>query len=166
MSSPIVTALATLVIGASTQVAAVAAEALTPAAFVTKASEGGLAEVEMGRVAAQKGSSAAVKDFGQKMVTDHSQAGDELAKLATSKGLMPVKSLNAEHQKTLDDLRTKNGADFDAAYAKLMVQDHDEDIALFQSASMLADADLAAYAKRMLPKLREHRQMAGHLGAH
>jgi len=55
-------------------------------AFVAKAAQGGMAEVELGNLATQKASDQKVKDFGQRMVDDHTKANDELKALATSKG--------------------------------------------------------------------------------
>src|SRR5215469_13868965 len=55
--------------------------------FMMKAAEGGREEVELGRLAQQHASNDAVKRFGQRMVTDHSKADQELTELATSKGV-------------------------------------------------------------------------------
>jgi putative membrane protein len=69
------------------------------------------------------------------------------------------------HKKALEDLRGKSGKEFDTAYAKQMVMDHNEAVTLFTGASALPDADLAAFAKKTLPTLKEHQQMAAHLDA-
>jgi len=143
---------------------AMSAERLTPNEFVMKASEAGTAEVELGKLAAQKAAAADVKAFGQRMVTDHSKAGAELDAIAGKKNLPTVKELNPTHKKALADLSAKSGADFDAAFAKQMVMDHNEAVALFTGASALPDADLAGFAKKTLPTLKEHQQMASHLG--
>jgi len=139
---------------------------VTAADFVAKASEGGMAEVEMGKLASQKGTAPAVREFGQRMVTDHTKANSELEAIAARKSLTPTKMLKPEHKKALDDLRGKSGKDFDAAYAALMVKDHEEDVALFAGASSLSDSELAAFASKTLPTLRDHLQMAKQLPAH
>jgi putative membrane protein len=143
--------------------AAHSAESLTAADFVAKASEAGMAEVELGKLATQKGMSPAVKQFGQHMVTDHTKANDELKKLATAKKIPAPAALNAAHQQAMDNLRKKSGADFDQAYAQQMVLDHNDAVALFSSAGSLPDQDLAAFANKTLPTLREHQQDANRL---
>lgn len=137
---------------------------LTPAHFVAKASEAGVAEVELGKLAAQKGSTAEVRAYGQRMVTDHSRSGVELEQLAGRKGLAVTKVPSAAHTAVLEDLRGRNGKDFDAAYGKQMVKDHDEAVALFTAAGALQDQELSTFASRTLPVLREHQQQASHLG--
>src|SRR5579872_2657875 len=55
--------------------------------FIKEAAQGGMAEVELGQLAIQNASSEQVKKFGQRMVTDHSKANDQLKELAASKGV-------------------------------------------------------------------------------
>lgn len=158
------TALITLVAAMAIAPAALCAQPqLTPEQFVAQASEAGAAEVALGKVAAQKGSTPEVRAYGQRMVTDHSRSGVELEQLAGRKGLPVTKVPNAAHAKVLEDLNGRSGKDFDAAYAKQMVKDHDQAVALFDSASALADQELAIFASRTLPVLKEHQQQAGHL---
>jgi putative membrane protein len=125
--------------------------------FVMKAASGGLMEVELGRLAQQKGSSARVKEFGSMMVTDHSKANDELKSLAQSKGLTLPATMKDEHQKHVKDLGEKSGADFDKAYMNMMVDDHKEDIEDFEKCSKNGkDADVKAFATKTLPVLQKH----------
>ena len=129
--------------------------------FVMKAAIGGMAEVQMGQTASQKGQNADVKAFGARMVTDHSKANDELKQLATTKGLALPTDLDAKHKKTADAIAAKNGKDFDKAYMTDMVKDHEEDVAEFQKESQSAgDADIRNWAAKTLPTLQEHLRMA------
>jgi putative membrane protein len=100
--------------------------------FANEAAQGGLAEVEMGQVAVQKATSAHVKQFAQRMVTDHTQANQELMQLATSQKLKLPTQVDAKHKSAMDKLRGLNGAAFDTAYMQDMVQDHEHDLAEFQ----------------------------------
>ena len=137
--------------------------ALTPQdkEFVSKAGMGGLAEVQMGNLALSKASSADVKAFGQRMVTDHSNANAELAQLATAKGVALPTELAGEEQATMDRLSKLSGAEFDKTYMKDMVEDHEKDVAEFDKASTTAmDGDLKAWAAKTLPTLKEHLQHA------
>ena len=129
--------------------------------FVMKAAIGGMAEVAGGQTATQNASNADVKAFGQRMVTDHSKANDELKQLATTKGLALPTAPDAEHQKKLDELSKKTGKAFDKAYMDDMVKDHEEDVAEFQKQSTSAqDPDLKSWAAKTLPTLQDHLKMA------
>src|SRR5512142_524731 len=70
--------------------------------FAEHAAIGGLAEVEMGKLAQQKAASDQVKEFGQRMVDDHSKANDELKQVASSKGLTLPTDLDAKHKSKLE----------------------------------------------------------------
>lgn len=128
--------------------------------FMTKAALGGMAEVELGKLAATRAQSAQIKQFAQKMVTDHTKANDELKALAGEKNFsMPVR-LDAKHQDVLDKLNNLSGAQFDKVYVEAMVADHEESVANFKSeAEGGKDADAKAWAAKMLPDLQMHLEM-------
>jgi putative membrane protein len=129
--------------------------------FMTKAAIGGMAEVNLGNVAAQKGTNADVKAFGNQMVTDHSKANDELKALAAQKGVTLPADVDAEQKKKADEVSAKSGKDFDKAYMADMVEDHEKDVKEFEKASKDAqDPDLKAWAAKTLPTLQHHLQMA------
>jgi len=129
--------------------------------FVQKAAVGGLAEVEMGKMAQQKGSSDQVKQFGSRMVDDHSKANDELKQIASSKGITLPTDLDAKHKSKMDKMQKLSGAQFDRAYMDDMVSDHKEDVADFKKqASSGKDSDLKAFASKTLPTLEEHLKLA------
>ena len=131
------------------------------AAFVTQAGQDGLAEVQLGKVAQQNASSAAVKEFAQRMVTDHSKAGDELAGIAKKVGITPPKEPSEKQQAELKKLSALKGEKFDAEYAQLMVRDHESAVALFQKQSKNGEtAELKEFATKTLPTLEEHLKMA------
>ena len=129
--------------------------------FMMKAAQGGMAEVNMGNMASSKATNAEVKKFGDRMVTDHSKANDELKQLASTKGVSLPTDVAEEHKKAMDEMSAKNGKDFDKAYMDDMVKDHEKDVAEFEKASKNAkDADLKAWATKTLPTLQEHLRMA------
>ncbi len=129
--------------------------------FIMDAAMGGLMEVELGRVAAQKGTSDAVKQFGQRMVDDHSKANEELMTLASSKGITLPTTLDDKHQKQLTKMSAMSGAEFDRAYSKNMLSDHKKDVSEFEKESTRAtDPDLKAFAAKTLPTLQQHLQLA------
>lgn len=129
--------------------------------FVIKAAEGGMAEVTLGQMAAQKATDADARDFGNRMVNDHGKAGDELKQLATNKGIALPTDLNAEAKKTSADLSKKSGKDFDKSYMNDMVKDHEKDVKEFEKASKdVQDPDLKSWASKTLPVIQDHLRMA------
>lgn len=134
--------------------------------FVVKAGMIGLYEVQAGNVALQKAQSAEVKAFAQRMVADHGRANQELAQLATAKGLVLPTELDGEMESAVEHLSGMSGAAFDKAYMQHMIPDHEKTIAEFDRASTSAtDADVKAWAQRTLPVLREHLAQAKQVGA-
>jgi putative membrane protein len=100
--------------------------------FLRKAAEGGIAEVKLGQLAAQKGSSDEVKAFGQKMVDDHTKLNLEMARVADSMGVMLPKSMNKEDQAEYEKLNALSGNAFDIEYLTFMVKDHHNDLHEFR----------------------------------
>jgi len=129
--------------------------------FIKEAAQGGMAEVQMGRLAAKNAESDAVKQLGQKLVQDHSKANQELKKIASQKGVTLTADIGSENKSTLDHLKTLKGKEFDQAFIQHAVEDHQKDIQKFQQAAQqLQDSDLKSFAQKTLPTLQEHLQMA------
>ena len=129
--------------------------------FIMDAAMGGMMEVELGRVAAEKGMSDAVKQFGQRMVDDHSKANQELMSLARGKGITLPTTIDEKHQKEMTKFSSLSGAEFDREYTKMMVSDHRKDVSEFEKQSTRGtDAALKAFATKTLSTLREHLHMA------
>jgi putative membrane protein len=125
--------------------------------FVMEAAKGGMAEVELGKLAAEKAASSEVKQFGQKMANDHGKGNDELKSLAKSKNILLPTTLDPKERATKDRLSKLSGEEFDRAYMREMLKDHRTDIAEFQHESKSGhDADIKAWASKTLPTLQEH----------
>lgn len=124
--------------------------------FAMKAASGGMMEVELGNLAQQRALNSRVKAFGAMMVKDHSKAIDELKALAAQKNITLPDSLSDEHKRHVNELKKRQGADFDKQYMDMMVDDHEDDIDLFEDASKEKDADIKAFASKTLPVLRKH----------
>jgi putative membrane protein len=131
-----------------------------PTTFVKKAALDGMTEVEAGRVALSKSQDPEIRSFAQRMVTDHGKANAELSSIASAKGIDVPKKLDAEHQSMVDKLSAKSGSEFDREYSQHMNMDHSKAIALFESASKSPDPDLSKFAKKTLPTLKEHKELA------
>lgn len=129
--------------------------------FIEKAAAGSMLEVELGKLAQERGSDAKVKEFGARMVQDHGKAVDELKQMASDKSLKLPDQANSSQQKETQKFAKLSGADFDRKYASAMVKDHKKDIAEFEKASKSAkDPQVKEFAGKTLPTLREHLKMA------
>ena len=138
--------------------------------FAKEAAQGGDAEVKLGQLAMQNGSSDAVKNFGKKMVDDHTKANENLKAAATQSNVDLPTGLSSKDQATYDRLSKLTGTDFDKAYARDMVRDHEHDIAAFRQESKSGtDTQIKQFATQTLPTLEEHlrdaRAMARDVGA-
>ena len=129
--------------------------------FVRDTAMGGMMEVQLSRWAVQKGTSEEVKQFARRMVEDHSKANTELMQLASSKGMTLPTEMDQKHQNNVSKVTRLSGAEFDRAYSKMMLKDHEDAVSDFEKQSTNGDdADLKAFASKTLPALQEHLQMA------
>jgi putative membrane protein len=133
--------------------------------FVFKATQDGMAEVELGTLAQKRAKDPMVKTFAAMMVTDHTKAGKELSALAAKKGWNVPTALDDEHAKMVHSLSAKPDSEFDNEYARQMVDAHDKAVVLFQDAAAVGDKELAAFAKKTLPTLEKHQRQAAMLPA-
>jgi len=152
--------LAVVLVSASATVAA----AKNDTAFAIKAAQGGIAEVDFGRLAGDSAADPKVKEFGQKMVTDHSAANDDLQAAAAKDGITLPQTASKKQHQAARRLGQLKGDAFDREYARMMVKDHEEDVALFRKEGASGqDADLKAFAQKTLPTLEAHLKMAREL---
>lgn len=125
--------------------------------FLVDAANGGMAEVQLGEVAAQKASDPRVKAFGAMMVQDHRMANDKVKSLAGQRNVTLPDSVSNEKKKEMDDLVIKTSNDFDKAFMRQMVNDHESTISLFEKASdKVSDPEVKTFVENTLPKLRLH----------
>jgi putative membrane protein len=128
----------------------------TTSTFMVNAADGGMTEVELGRLAEEKATNQRVKDFAAMMVRDHTKAGDELKNLASNKNVTLPSMVGEKHRDKIDDLRKKTGRDFDKAYLEMMEDDHESTIRDFEKHTDNDDADVKAFVDKTLPTLRMH----------
>lgn len=141
------------------------AMAATSNSFVDDAAQGGITEVEAGKLALEKSSSADVKTFAQHMVTDHTKANQELTALAKKLDIeVPDDAaLTDKAKKAILEMRDES---FDKAYANNQVAAHEKTVELFQKEAASSDnAELKAFAAKTLPTLEAHLKMAKELQA-
>lgn len=134
--------------------------------FVDKAVEAGRAEVELSQLALQKSTNSKVRAFSQKIIDEHNKASLELKEIAQARSLKIPLEMSLEHAKALKKLESLEGANFDAYYIDLMVEDHEKNISLFVAATAdkTLDPKIQAFAQKMVPILRAHLGHAKSLG--
>lgn len=134
--------------------------------FAMEAAQGGMMEVDLGQLAAQKAASQAVKEFGQRMVTDHGKANMQLQQIASMKGMSLPKALPADMKQEREKLAGTSGTEFDRMYMSHMVKDHEKDVKEFEmQAEKGADPALRSFAQETLPVLRQHLELAKSVAA-
>ena len=125
--------------------------------FILAAAQGGMTEVKLGELAAQKGMRADVKAFGQMMVKDHAAINGDLKALAAQKGVTLPDSLDAKHQGMVDKMAALTGSEFDDAYIAGMIEDHQMDAKEFKAESAeTKDADIKSFVDKSIPVVDEH----------
>ena len=128
--------------------------------FMREAAQGGMAEVELGQMAASKAQNAEVKQFGEKMVADHTKANNELKELAGRLAVTLPTEPNPKQKETKERLGKLSGAEFDKEYVKTQVEDHEKTVALFEKeAASGTNSESKAFAAKTLPNLKMHLEM-------
>jgi putative membrane protein len=129
--------------------------------FVLDAAKGGMAEVELGKLAADRAQNDEVKKFAQRMVDDHTKANDQLKQIAESKGIKLPSEVEPKEKMLMQRLEKLNGTAFDRAYMNAMVNDHVKDVNEFKrEANSGRDSQVKSFASSTLPTLEEHLQHA------
>jgi len=132
--------------------------------FVMQAGQLSMMEVELGRLAVKRGSSAGVKQYGQEMVEDHTRANQELMQLAMQKKVELPTEMSTQNTALIDRLSGLSGKSFDTAYKQAMIDSHNQAIALFQAQSQQGqDPELKAWATQKLPNLQAHLEMVNQM---
>ena len=142
---------------------AMAKDTIEPAKFVDEASSAGVAEIENGKLALQKSTTASVKAFAQEVINDHTAANKELTGIAQRRSLKVSTEAEITNKAKTFLLKQRDNESFDEAYAKNQVKAHKDAIDLFNKAALSPDAELAAFALAILPKLEHHLTMAQEL---
>src|SRR5260370_13956898 len=129
--------------------------------FAKKAAAGGMAEVKLGQLAEERASNPAVKNFGRRMVQDHSKANNELKTVTSKENIELPNEMDKSDQATYERLSKLSGDAFDRAYARDMVKDHSKDVAEFQKeAKNGRDESVKNFAAQTLPALQSHLDQA------
>jgi putative membrane protein len=153
--------------GAVLQEAPGARNALGDAEFVRRAAIANRFEIEEAQLALAQGSDPRLKEFARTMVMDHGAALKDLETAARMAGVtVPDRKVDEAHQARINILSRKKGADFDQQYRADQRQAHDQSIALLVAYQQSGGSELlSAWAIKMLPVVRKHREAIGALNA-
>ena len=130
--------------------------------FVMDAAHGGMAEVQLGKLALERSTDPNVKQFAQQMIQEHTRANQELMQLAAQKGITPPTTPGPKYEAAMMRLMQLSGKSFDQAYMmEGGLNGHLESAAVYQRQVGLGqDPDLKAFAGRILPRVQGHLEMA------
>lgn len=137
-----------------------AAHAASDQAFIRKAMQGDNSETRLGTIAAERGSSAGIRDFGRMLAREHAAAKLDAARVARALGVAPTSQMTPEARAEERRLARLSGRDFDREFARYMVEDHRKDIDDFQKQARSGGPQTRRLADRTLPVLRHHLQLA------
>jgi putative membrane protein len=141
-------------------------EAVNDSAFIRQALTGNVLEVRLGRLAQTKATNAAVKQFAQRMVTDHTTMQSQWGALAARAGLPSGVSLDPTQEQAARQLEQQSGVAFDRAYMSAMLQNHQQDLDLFQRQGTTADApEVRQLAATGVTTIQQHLNMARQVGS-
>jgi putative membrane protein len=129
--------------------------------FARGAALGGVAEIQLGRLASERGSNEVVKAFGERTVIERGAVADQLNAAAQKENVTLPTKLSWHEQQTYDRLAHLRGSTFDRVYAQHMVEDHEKDLADFQNeANTGKDENMKTFAAQTLPMIQEHLNQA------
>ena len=126
-----------------------------------RAAQANMAEVEEGRIAAEKTRNPTVQAFAERMIQDHSQANDKLLQIAEGLNVSLPAEPSPAQQKHLMELRKLSAAQFDKTYDPMQVKDHEKTVHEFErEAKNVQNPALKQWVQDTLPVLKEHLKLA------
>jgi putative membrane protein len=140
-------------------------DVVTSTAFAATAAQHGMVEVALATLALRKSSDHQLRQLAQKMAQDYAQSNGELDSMVKCEGLIQPVELDAKHNALIRRFNAKSGRVFEKAYLTHIAEKHSAAMAVFASASLSGDRDVAAFAREGLSMLQEHRLLADDLRA-
>jgi putative membrane protein len=124
--------------------------------FMTEAADARMMDVEEGKLAKERGSTTAIREYGEQMITDHTKLMHDLKVLAASKNITLPNTLSNRKTDGLEDLKKEQGEDFDKKFIKMITADHKRDVRAFEDAEDFKDKDVQSFAARYRPVIESH----------
>jgi putative membrane protein len=132
--------------------------------FVSQASITNTSEIQAGQLALTKATDTAIRSFAQMMVTEHTDAQNDLKSLDSVVNMTITDSVDAEHAALMAQLAVLTGSAFDSAYINSQVTGHAEAIDLFNNEINNGSNDeVQNYANTYLPHIQMHYTLADSL---
>lgn len=128
--------------------------------FLSELIKGDNAEISLGHLAADKGGSDGVRAFGQVLATDQSQGKKEAATLAADLDVKVTDGAGEEARQEIGKLQGLIGTEFDKEFVRYMISEHEKDIAAFEAKAGEGNRPASALARKTLPVLQKHLQLA------
>jgi putative membrane protein len=129
--------------------------------FLKQFAIGSRAEVELGKLAGQRGSAPGVDEFARHMIKDHGEANTKLASLARASKVSLPEELDAEHVAARGELLALNGPAFDLKYIEGQIKDHQKAVQLLTYEITAGQhAGIRGFAADTLPRVMQHLEAA------
>jgi len=122
--------------------------------FLLKSADARMMNAQVGLLAIEKGTNSAIRDFGQRIMKDHSLLLEKIKKLASERDIYLPDQLSTKKVGDHRNLSEENGRDFDKTFIKMIIADHERDLKLFKKAAQCNDSEVSAFAKRYLPLIQ------------
>jgi len=122
--------------------------------FLLKSADARMMNAQVGLLAIEKGTNSAIRDFGQRIMTDHCLLLEKIKKLANQRDIYLPDQLSSRKVSDHRNLSEENGREFDKTFIKMMIVDHERDLKLFKKAAQYNDPEISAFAKRYLPMIQ------------
>ncbi len=126
--------------------------------FLIKSADARMMDAQVGLLAIEKGSNSTIRDFGQRMMNDHSVLLEKIKKLAIQRNISLPDQISSRKVDVHRNLSEENGLEFDRTFIKMIIADHERDLKLFKKAAEYNDPDVSAFAKRYLPLIQSDLQ--------
>jgi len=126
--------------------------------FLIKSADARMMDAQVGLLAIEKGSNSTIRDFGQRMMNDHSVLLEKIKKLAIQRNISLPDQISSRKVDFHRNLSDENGREFDRTFIKMIIADHERDLKLFKKAAEYNDPDVSAFAKRYLPLIQSDLQ--------
>lgn len=128
--------------------------------FLLYVAEGRMMDWAEGNLAVDKGSNTLYRQYGKRVMHDQDKMMQDLHALAASKNLKLPEKLSRDRKKDLNYLKAARGEWFDRRFRRMIIKDHKKDISAFEAAAESQDPEIKEFAKRYLPLMEEHLQLA------
>jgi putative membrane protein len=128
-------------------------ESIGPETFIASAGLECMTEMQLGRLALERGQAESLRHFAHAMIDVYEKATADIARVAARKALPVPNSLDEEHKQSVERMRQKSGRDFDLAYTGRMIDGHESAITLFKRGQRIKDPEISALASRTLSVL-------------